>query len=393
MEHLLKCHEIVKTDMVRARGCYLYDAHDKRHIDFESGVWCTALGHNHGRVNHIIQTQLEQITHLNYRYTNTPVEEAAKDVLNTVGLSDGKCTFLSSGSEVVEFGVDTARRLTGRPLLLTMSDSYLAAYGSAGKKSPDEWTCFDWKACVDCPHGDPCDPACSHLRDIPFERIGGLVFEPGNTYGLVRFPPKQLIQTLVRLVKQQQGLVVVDEVTTGLGRTGAWYGFEHYDLEPDVVAIGKGLGNGYPVSAVTMTHDTADRLENSGFHYAQSHQNDPLGCAVAREVIAIIREEDLVERSNRVGSRFLRELEGLAGRHDDIVKEVRGRGLMIAIELEAKDEHLSARSVYRKLLDRGFIVGYNPAAHVVRFYPPLTIGEDDIAQLLENLDHILGVSR
>ncbi len=117
---------------------------------------------------------------------------------------------------------------------------------------------------------------------MPFEDIAGLIFEPGSASGLVKFPPHGLVQTLVGIIRQRGGLLVVDEVTTGLGRTGAWYGFEHYALQPDIVALGKALGNGYPVSAVAMTHDLADRLEQDGFHYVQSHQNDPLGCAIVR---------------------------------------------------------------------------------------------------------------
>jgi acetylornithine aminotransferase len=391
MNHILRCYEIVKTDIVRGQDCTLYDAHDKRYIDFEAGVWCTALGYNYPRVNQTIRTQIEQIVHLHYRYTNALAEEAAVEVLDTLALPDGKCTFLSSGSEAVELGVQIARRITGQPLLLTLSDSYLAAYGSAGRKSPEEWHCFDWSVCAACPHADECEPQCSHLREIPFERIGGLVFEPGNAHGLVRLPPKRLVQTLASMVRQRDGLVVVDEVTTGLGRTGAWYGFQHYALHPDIIAAGKALGNGYPVSAVVMTRDVADRLESGGFRYVQSHQNDPLGCAIAKEVITVLREDGLVERSSRVGAHFLRELERLSERHG-IVKEVRGRGLMIGMELEGNHERFSVTSVYRGLLERGFLVGYNPAASFLRFYPPLTIGEEDIAGLLENLDHILSAT-
>lgn len=390
MDHVLRCsgYALVKTDIVRGQGCYLYDAHDKKYVDFEAGVWCTALGHSHRRVNQAIQTQIEQIIHLSYRYTNALVEEAAAKVLDTVPLSDGKCVFLSSGSEAVEFGVQIARRITGQPLLLTLTDSYLAAFGSAGRKSPKEWFCFDWSGCVACPHLEECDPRCSRLQEIPFESIGGLVFEPGNSSGLVKLPPRQLVRTLADTVKRQHGMIVIDEVTTGLGRTGAWYGFQHYALEPDIVALGKGLGNGYPVSAVVMTHDVAARLENSTFHYAQSHQNDPLGCAVAKKVVSVIREEKLVERSRRIGAGFLRDLERLARRHD-VVKEVRGRGLMIALEFEGGDGRFSVLSVYRELLERGFIVGCKPVANLLRFYPPLIIGEQDIAQFLEHLDLVL----
>jgi acetylornithine/N-succinyldiaminopimelate aminotransferase len=392
MGHVLRIsgYELVKRDMVRGQGCTLYDARGKRYVDFESGVWCAALGHNHERVNRAMRTQMERIAHLAYRYTNDVVEEAAMAVLGTLPLplSKGKCVFLSSGSEAVEFGVQVARRLTGQPLLLTLADAYLAAYGSAGRKSPEEWHCFDWSVCAGCPHPDECDPECDHLREVPFERIGGFVFEPGNTSGLVRFPPRQLVQALARMIRRRQGLVVIDEVTTGMGRTGAWYGFEHYGLQPDVVALGKGLGNGYPVSAVAMTRDVAARLADSGFHYAQSHQNDPLGCAVAREVVAVIREQGLVERSERVGAHFLQELGHLAERHG-AVEEVRGRGLMIAMELEGGDGGPSVLSVYRELLERGFIVGCKPGANLLRFYPPLIIGEEDIGGLVESLDSVL----
>jgi acetylornithine/N-succinyldiaminopimelate aminotransferase len=397
MNHVLRCsgYDLFITDIVRARDCYLYDAHEKRYIDFEAGVWCTALGHNHWQVNQTIRTQIEQLVHTGYRYTNALVEEAAAEVLGTVGLADArsgaKCIFLSSGSEAVEFGVQITRRLTGQPLLLTLFDSYLSAYGSAGRKSPQEWVCFDWSACATCPHPDRCDPGCDHLSQIPFERIGGLVFEPGNTSGLVKFPPRQLVQTLVRLVRQQRGLLVVDEVTTGLGRTGAWYGFQHYGLEPDMVALGKGLGNGYPVSAVAMTRDIADRLEECEFRYAQSHQNDPLGCAIARAVITVLRKEELIERSNRIGAHFVRELEHLQTRHE-VIKQVRGRGLMIALEFESRDERFSLDSVCHELFKAGYIVGYKPAANLLRFYPPLTIAQEDIAGLLENLDRILGTT-
>jgi acetylornithine/N-succinyldiaminopimelate aminotransferase len=317
VSHVLRCsgYELVKTDIVRAQGCYLYDADGKRYVDFEAGVWCAALGHNHRRVNQTTSAQIEQLTHIGYRYTNAVVERAAEVVLDTLALAEGKCVFLSSGSEAVEFGVQIARRITGQPLLLTLSDSYLAAFGSAGKKNASEWYCFDWSVCAACPHTDECDPQCSRLSEIPWQRIGGLVFEPGNSSGLVRLPPRQVVQALVSLVQQQRGLLVVDEVTTGMGRTGTWYGFEHYALQPDIIALGKCLGNGYPVSAVAMSRDVAASLEKSAFHYAQSHQNDPLACAIAREVITIMREQGLVERSARVGARFLRELELLGARH------------------------------------------------------------------------------
>lgn len=391
MKHVLKCYEMEKADLVRGEDCYLYDTGGRRHVDFEAGLWAAGLGHNHPRVNRVLISQAERVSHLGYRYTNTLSEDAAVSLLGTLGIGDGKCTFLSSGSEAVELSVAIARQVTGKPRLLTLADAFLSAYGSAGKKGADEWTCFDWRGCAACSDRQACDPACALLSEIPFDAIAALVFEPGNTSGLVHFPPEGLVRRLAEKTRGAGGLVVVDEVTTGLGRTGEWYGFRHYDLTPDIVAMGKGLGNGYPVSAVAMTGAVAVAVESSSFRYAQSHQNDPLACAVAKEVIAVIAEERLVERSAAVGALFRGELEGLAKRHDS-VSEIRGRGLMLTMTLAEERGQFTAERLYRALLASGFLVGCNPAANLLRFYPPLTIEAFDIAALLKTLDRLLTAS-
>ncbi len=148
------------------------------------------------------------------------------------------------------------------------------------------------------------------------------------------------------------------------------------------------MGNGYPVSAVAMRADIADRLESGGFRYAQSHQNDALGCAVTMEVMKVIKEEDLIGRSAEVGARFNGKLQQLAKRHN-CIREVRGRGLMLAVEFN-EDNHFSLSSVHRKLFERGFLVGYRTMGNLLRFYPGLIIKENGIDDMVENLDNILG---
>lgn len=383
MHHVLKCHDMVKIDFVRGENCYLYDSQGKRYVDFESGIWCAALGNSHPRINQVIRAQIEKIMHLGTRYPNALVEAAAVDVLGITGIEAGKCIFLSSGSEAVEFSVQAARRATGKPLLLTFANSYLAAYGSAGGKRTDEWRLLDWSACSS-------SASCECLDEIPFESIGAFVFEPGGSgSGFVQFPPKQLVEDIGRRVQQAGGLIVANEITTGMGRTGKWFGFQHYDIQPDIVALGKGLGNGYPVSAIAMRQNVAEQLEDGGFRYAQSHQNDPLGCAVAREVIAILREEGWVERGNAVGGYFLEGLKRLE-ESSSVVKEARGRGMLLGLELYPHPHRrLSVQSVYETLLEYGFLAGYYSAGNVLRFDPALTIEKEDIARLLERLERIL----
>ena len=110
-----------------------------------------------------------------------------------------------------------------------------------------DWYIFNWVQCNSCKKKDKCDPACKELQNIP-DNIADFVFEPGSSSGFVRFPPKKLIQNIVKIVRNNNGKVIANEVTTGVGRTGKWFGFQHYDIEPDLIAIGKGIGNGYPVS-------------------------------------------------------------------------------------------------------------------------------------------------
>lgn len=381
MEHILKCHEIIKTDFVRGENCYLYDNQGKRYIDFEAGIWCTALGHSHPQINQVAKTQLDKLMHLGTRYPSRLAEELALNILDIVGIEQGKCTFLSSGSEAVEFATQAARRVTGRKMLLTFSTSYLAAYGSAGRKSEEEWHLFDWD------NWTPAD-ALDGLSEISFEQLGGFAFEPGGSSpGFVRFPPQQLVHAIGQQTKQAGGVIVANEITTGMGRTGRWFGFQHYDIQPDLVALGKGLGNGYPISAVVMKQEIAEKLEESGFRYAQSHQNDPLGSIIVQEVITVFQEENWLEKGQAMGDYFLEELKQLEAKYE-IVKEARGRGLLLALEFHPH-EAFSVTTAYRKMLDQGFLVGYYPTGNTLRFSPALTISKDDITALLESIDHLL----
>jgi acetylornithine/N-succinyldiaminopimelate aminotransferase len=380
MSHILHSHKIAKTDFVRGEGIRLYDSQGREYLDFESGCWSAALGYGHPRIKRAMQAQIEQVIHLGTYYPNLLAEKAAVDVLEITGINNGKCTFLSSGSEAVEFAIQAARKLTDKPLFLTFSNSYLAAYGSAGRKSADEWTLLDWTAC-------PEAELLNRLDEIPFDKIGAFVFEPGGSgSAFVRFPPKQLVAELAQRVKANGGLLIANEITTGMGRTGKWFGFQHYDFRPDIVAIGKGLGNGYPVSAIAIRQEVAEKLETVGFYYVQSHQNDPLGCVIAREVMAVFHEEGWVAKGNQTGKYFLEGLKCLEEKYE-IIQEARGRGMLLGLAFNPH-ERFSAETAHQALLEKGFLAGYSPKGNLLRFDPALVTGKEEIDALLKGLDQI-----
>jgi acetylornithine aminotransferase len=390
MDHVLWCnrHPLLLPDIVKGEGCYLYDLGGQKYLDLESGIWCLPLGHCHPQINEAIRAQAAVLAHSGYCYANAVMEEASSAVLERLNLPQGKCVFLSSGSEAVEFGVQALRKISARPLILTLSDSFLGSYGSAGSKRKDEWYLFDWQECRSCSTADACDPGCRYFQKIPFDRIGGFVFEPGSSSGLVRFPPKSFIQNVLKFIRDHDGFIQINEITTGFGRTGKWFGFQHYDINPDIVSLGKGLGNGYPVSAIAMTPEIIEHLSQISFYYYQSHQNDPLGCAVARAVINILQEEKIIEKSKPVAEYLFKGLQQLRQKYS-IIQQIRGRGLMLAIEFSdtLADELLS--DLYVQCIQRGFILAKRPGLNVFRIDPPLIIQKEDIDHFLETFDRLL----
>jgi len=377
---ILNCnYEMLNPTIVSSENCYVIDENGKKYVDFEAGVWCTSLGHNNKQVNEAIIKQMNIVSHTGYRYAAKIVDEAAEKVLELLNFTEGKCVFLSSGSEAVEFGVQLAQKIMDKPFFLCLNNYFVSSYGISAARSKKNWISLDLSEY----NGNPSD----FLEDVPFDKIGAFIFEPGNASGTVKLPPKKLIKAIEDKVKENGGIIVVDEVTTGTGRTGKWFGFEHYNMQPDIVSFGKGIGNGYPVSVIALTKHISDLTEKSGFKYAQSHQNDPLGCAVVKEVISIIENNNFIQRSAKMGTVLDYELQLILKKHK-CIKEVRGIGLMYVMEFQ-QDENFPLEKIHKELFDAGYITGVNVPANLLRFYPPLTIEEDQIKSMTNALDIIL----
>ncbi|WP_176067403.1 aminotransferase class III-fold pyridoxal phosphate-dependent enzyme [Anaeromyxobacter diazotrophicus] len=377
MRHTFLCtgHTPRLTDVVRAENCRLWTSEGRRYLDLESGVWSTSLGHGHGAVTAAIEAQLHELVHTGYCYYHPVVDRAAAKLLDVTGIEGGKALFLASGSEAVELALAIAAEATGRRRFITLAGSYLGAYGMASRTAADQWIEVDWE-------GD------EGLGDLPLEEAAAFVLEPGSSSGRVRFPPRALVEALARRVREAGGLVMANEVTTGLGRTGEWFGFNHYGLKPDLVAIGKGLGSGYPVSAVALG-EVWRRVDLGHFHYAQSHQNDALGAAVALAVIEELERSRLVEKAREDGARLLAGLEAIGARHP-VIREVRGRGLMLAVEFVPADGPSRALRVAEALFERGIILVRRPGLEILRLDPALTVAREDLDEFLSAFETVVG---
>jgi len=369
---IIPLYKQIDTLIVKSEGCYLYDSNNKQYIDFESGDWAANLGHSNERISQIIKSQSGLLIHDGLRFRNAPSEELSTRLLEKLSFKGGKCAFLNSGSEAVNLAITIAKNLTKRNKILKMDCSFLSAFGHGqiSFSNPDLLTI----------KMDDTDS----ISKFNFQEIAAFVFEPGNSWGLIKYPSNDFINSIASAVKQDGGLLIANEVTTGFGRTGKWFGFQHYDYKPDIVSIGKGLGNGYPISGVSITNEVSDLFDKTPFRYAQSHQNDPLGCAVGLEVINIFDQDGMIEQSFSKGQYFKEQLIQLKAKHPSAIKDIRARGLMIALEL---DPSVNAESIYLQLMDNGLLVGQKE--NVLRFMPPLVIEELHIDKLVGMIDQLL----
>ncbi|MGM9638833.1 MAG: aspartate aminotransferase family protein [Butyricicoccaceae bacterium] len=378
-------YRLYSAQMSHAAGCYVYDKAGRAYLDLEAGVWALPLGHCHPEVNRALHQQIDCMSHCGYKYSQPIVETCARKLLEITGFDGGKCVFLSSGSEAVEYGMQLACALRPGKKRLCLKHQYFSAYGCSVPDAGPDWVYVEWDDC----EAQPVEAYIEQLSaEIDFSQIGVFLFEPGNSSGLVRLPPVNLVAALARLCEAHQVLTVVDEVTCGIGRTGKWFGYMHYPLRPQIVAAGKGLGSGYPVSAVIIDGPTAGDAANTAFHYAQSHQNDPLGCRVAHEVLSVIEKDRLLEASAEKGAYFAKGYRRLQAEMP-VITQVRHRGLLLCAELDAGTSPQTMMEIEARLFDRGFIVSVKPQERVIRTYCPLIITEEMIDGYLSALGAVL----
>lgn len=388
MASLLRTVGTEDIDFIRGEGAYLWDASGRRYLDLESGSWSAVLGHGHPRITQVIREQAGRVVHLNVRHYCGLAKAAAERLLALSGQEGGSCVFLSSGSEAVEFSVQAIRRLSGRKAMVKLEGGYMAAYGAAGSADSTDWLTVRWR-------GRDREEVLCEVAGLPWERIAGFVLEPGGASpAFMRFPPAWLVQALAREARLAGGYVVGNEITTGMAKTGRWFGFQHYGVEPDAVSVGKGLGNGYPVSAAALSPALAARYEEAGLNYAQSHQNDPLGCAVALAVMEELECGGWLGKARAIEAWIAAELASLPD-PNGAAAEFRARGALVALEFR-RESGLTGEAAYKALWEGGVISACYPSGSTVgtglRFDLPLCLEREDFAPAAEILGRILSLS-
>lgn len=360
--------------LVRGEGSYLWDADGRRHLDFLAGIAVTSLGHAHPAFVKAVSTQAATLAHVSNYFATPPQLALAARLKRLAGAGiDGRVFFSNSGAEANEAAFKLARLHGGteRPRILALDNGFhgrtmgsLALTAKASMRAPFE----------PMPAGVEHIPATIEaLHAAMDDRVAALIVEPiQGEAGVVELPEGYL--AAARSLSLAHGaLLIVDEIQTGAGRTGAWFGFSHEGITPDAITLAKGIGGGFPIGAL-VTFGAASALFTPGSH-GSTFGGNPLATAVADAVLAEIESAGLVENAAKRGVE-LRDI--ILGIDSPLIEGVRGRGLLVGVALTAP----VAGAVVAAAQERGLIVNAaNP--ETVRIAPALTIGDTELAEFRE----------
>jgi len=366
---------------VRGEGSYLYDTDGQRYLDCLSGLAVTSLGHAHPAVAAALTAQASTLLHVSNLFGTEVGPEVARTLDRLVGdgtPAGGRVFFCNSGAEANECAIKLARRFGGRGRHVVVS-----AYGSFHGR-----TLATLHATGQPAKHEPFQPLPEGFRHVEWNDVGALeaaldpsvaavLLEPVQGEGGVNPATAEYFAGVRRLCDERGVLFMVDEVQTGLGRTGRWFGFQHLGVQPDVITMAKALGNGVPIGACWARGDVAAVFE-PGDH-ATTFGGQPLATAAARAVLATMEAEEVPARAARAGARLAERLSVLPG-----VAGVRGQGLLLAVELEGHD----ARAVNAALLDAGLVANaVTPTA--LRLAPSLLISDAEIDEAVALIAGVL----
>jgi len=380
------------------KGCIIRDVDGNEFIDFNSGLVCLNVGHSHPKVVEAIKGQLDRFLHYSvtdFLYREV-VEVAEKLVKISPGAWEKKVFFGNSGAEAVEAGAKIARWHSRRQLYIAFTSAFHGrTFGgmSFTASKPVQRRHFfplvpgvthvPYGYCYRCPFKltyPDCNYWCVDFIDeqvlqkyIPPEEVAALVFEPIQGEGGYVVPPPEYFQRLKKLADKYGILLMDDEVQAGMGRTGKWFAIEHWGVEPDIVCVAKSIASGMPLGAMIAK---ASIMDWEGGSHASTFGGNPVSCAAASAVIDVIQNEGLRENATKQGAHIMKRLEELK-EESEIVGDVRGKGLMIGIELVEdkagkKPASEKAAEVMMQSWKRGVAV-ITCGKSTIRIVPPLII--------------------
>jgi len=385
LEELYGAHNYHPLDVVisKAEGVWVWDVEGNKYLDFLAAYSAVNQGHCHPRIRKVLLEQSELLTLTSRAFRNDQLGALYEEVYTLTGYS--RMLPMNTGAEAVETAIKAARKWgyevkgvdEGKAEILVFTGNFHGRTTTIVGFSDEEQYKQGFGPFTPgftlLPYGDL--KAATRAMN---PNVVGILVEPIQGESGIIIPPAGYLQGLAKLCKEHHALLITDEIQSGLGRTGRMFAAEHEDVRPDIVIIGKALAGGfYPVSAI-LADDEVMNVFRPGDH-GSTFGGNPLGCAVAREALKVLLDEELIENSAKLGAYFLDKLQAI---NSPAIKEVRGCGLWIGVQL--KPEAGGARRFCEALEKRGLLC---KETHVdtIRFAPPLCITREDLDWALERI--------
>lgn len=386
-------------EIVRAEGLWMYDEQGRRYLDAYNNV--PVVGHCHPAVAQAICNQAS-ILNTHTRYLSEGPLALAEELLATLPQELGNVIFTCTGSEANDLAVQVSKVVTGGTGFIITDFAYHGSSDSLAGMSPEEGAPLGagvytvpapFRAGAAASFGEQVHRCIERMRGSGVKLAGLLLDTIFSSDGVIA-EPRGFLEPAVRLVREAGGLFIADEVQAGFGRLGdSMWGFERHGVLPDLVTMGKPMGNGHPIAAVVGRASLLEEFARRR-HYFNTYGGNNVSCAAARAVLRVICEEGLIQNAQRTGNYLLSALRSLAERHPMIV-EVRGAGLFIGVELGVPQEggvsaRARTRGVANAMRDRGVLLGVTGRnGEVLKIRPPLTFGVEHADFLLQELERTL----
>ena len=412
---------------------YVYDSTGKRYLDMFGGILTTSIGHCHPKLVDAVKRQSEKLWHTSSIHLTEEVHEYASKLASKFPTGLDNLFFCNSGSEANDLAILMARLHTGVFDVVALRNAYHGAspynmglcgvgtwrYNFPSNLGFHHTTCpdpyrgrFGGSLCrdtiatssrsCDCKSSEECRASKEYIEDlksvmnttIPAKVAGMMIESIQGVGGVVQFP-KEYVKTAAEIIRSRGGLVIMDEVQTGFGRTGSnFWGFQSHKVVPDIVTMAKGIGNGFPMAAVATTKEIASCMTQA--LYFNTFGGNPLASIVGSTVLDVIHEEGMQDNSLELGNKLITKLCELKNKHS-IIGDVRGQGFMVGVEM-VKDQ-MSREPIPKADMDRlieackdhGLILGRGgPFGTVFRVTPPMCVNDSDIEFTIQVMDQVFG---
>jgi acetylornithine/N-succinyldiaminopimelate aminotransferase len=382
-KYMFKTYARFPVTLVRGDGCRVWDEDGKEYLDFVGGIAVCALGHSSPVVSEALEHQSKELVHVSNLYYTRPQTELARLLVEN-SFAD-RVFFCNSGAEANEAAIKLARRYANEKFgpqryhIISMEDSFhgrtMATLSATGQEKVKTGY----------------NPLLEGFTFVPFndlesldraldESVCAVMLEPIQGEGGVVVPEADYLKGVKALCQDREALLIFDEVQVGMGRTGKLFAHEHYGITPDIMTLAKALGNGLPIGAMLAIEELSNAF-GAGSH-ATTFGGTPLVTAVSKAVVTSLLEDGWIDHCRVVGDYFKERLEELAKKYD-FIKEVRGQGLILGMEMMRP-----GAEVVKAMMEKGFLINCTQEK-ILRFIPPLIVEKEEIDLLVKTLENVL----